>query len=64
VSGTRKVGRRRSRAAQGFWILRYGGQVDRFLDDVLDVLKLLAGIGGAGKPHKRRCPSAGLAYGC
>jgi hypothetical protein len=40
----------------------YGGRVDRFVNDVLEVLKLLAGIGGAGKPRERWCPASGLAY--
>jgi hypothetical protein len=30
----------------------------------LEVHKLLAGIGDAGRPHKRWRPDAGLAYVC
>jgi hypothetical protein len=43
---------------------RYGDHVDQFLDDVLEVLKLSAGIGDAVKPLERWCPDAGLAYMC
>jgi len=37
---------------------RIESQVDLSLDNVLDVLKLLTGIGGVGEG---RCPDAGLA---